>query len=345
MILCRLLPILALLLLGSGEARAQATPGFQSGGAVPNAVAKITANGLYTSGGDLTGDALGRGVNPFAISDGNGLGLLFVNTTNISNAHVAFGLGHDADGNGLIKLYSAGGAAEKKIKCDINGVVSECGLRADGTTITVTNNVLSVVSGGGGINQLTGDVTAGPGTGSQAATLANSGVSAGTYTKITVDAKGRATVGATASCADLSDDGAGCTAGAASTSAAGIAKLHNVPVAVGWPAALNPNNVILANIDQASTITKIVGVNEVLVGAAATVSVYKAASGVSCGAGTVLHSGSFDANASLDTNQTLTLTATTLAAGDRICLQTTGGANWTSGVGVGTITVFLAPTP
>lgn len=35
-------------------------------------------------------------------------------------------------------------------------------------------------------------------------TLANSGVTAGTYTKITVDAKGRATVGATASLSDLS---------------------------------------------------------------------------------------------------------------------------------------------
>lgn len=55
---------------------------------------------------------------------------------------------------------------------------------------------------------ITGDVTASQSSDlssgvSMAATLANSGVTAGTYTKITVDAKGRATVGVTLSASDV----------------------------------------------------------------------------------------------------------------------------------------------
>lgn len=145
-------------------------------------------------------------------------------------------------------------------------------------------------------------------------------------------------------CADLSDSGTGCPAGAASTSTAGIAKLHNVPVSAGWIATVNPNNVVIAVINQASTISAIIGAVETATGGTATVSVSKAASGTACSGGTVLHSGSFNANGTAATNQTLTVTTSTLSAGDRLCLQTTGTTTWTGGTGIGTITVFLAPS-
>jgi hypothetical protein len=50
-----------------------------------------------------------------------------------------------------------------------------------GSGLSISGTVLDAVSGGSGINQLTGDVTAGPGVGSQAATIPNNTV---TYAKM-----------------------------------------------------------------------------------------------------------------------------------------------------------------
>jgi hypothetical protein len=64
-----------------------------------------------------------------------------------------------------------------------------------GTGVTITNNTITATPGGSGINQLTGDVAAGPGTGSQAATLATVNSNIGTWNNITINGKGLATAG------------------------------------------------------------------------------------------------------------------------------------------------------
>jgi hypothetical protein len=108
-------------------------------------------------------------------------------------------------------------------------------------------------------------------------------------------------------------------------------------VPAAWRAGVTPNGVTVFIADRALNITDIVGVVETANGAAATVSVVKAANNQALSAGTVIHSGSFNANGTAGMNQTLTLTMTTMNAGDRLGLTSTG----TFTASVGSISVMV----
>lgn len=116
---------------------------------------------------------------------------------------------------------------------------------------------------------------------------------------------------------------------------------------IGWVATTNPDKAVIATASRAMQVTGIRGTVAAAVGTAATASVYKAPSGTSCSSGTIQHTGSFDANGTAATNQTLTLSSTTsdlqLAVGDRLCLSVTNTANWTAGAGNGGVTVSARP--
>ena len=79
------------------------------------------------------------------------------------------------------------------ISGSITGLAGTATALATGRTISITGDLAYTSGSFDGTSNVTGT-----------GTLSNTGVTAGTYTKITVDAKGRATVGATASISDLS---------------------------------------------------------------------------------------------------------------------------------------------
>jgi hypothetical protein len=115
-----------------------------------------------------------------------------------------------------------------------------------------------------------------------------------------------------------------------------------IPLPITYAPGINPNNLPIANINQPRTIVGIRCNPEVAAGGSATITFVKAASGTALSAGTALHSGSCNANGTAATDQTLTVTVTTLAAGDRLGITTTGTTIWTSsGIAAGVGTVFV----
>jgi hypothetical protein len=99
---------------------------------------------------------------------------------------------------------------------------------------------------------------------------------------------------------------------------------YNVPVAA--------TAVCLLNVGRSMVIDSIVCRPFVAgTGGAATISVYKAASGTAPASGTVLHSGTANMVGTINTDQYLTLTTTQVAAGESIWAVFTGTA--TSAIG------------
>ena len=133
--------------------------------------------GGFTMGGDAT-LVVGTGVLTIANNA--------VTTAKINNSAVTLAKIANAAANS--KLLGSGAAG-------VGAAYSEITL---GTNLSFTGTTLNAAATG--LNQLTGDVTAGPGTGSQVATLANVGPGAGTTTlaNVTIDAKGRVTAIASA---------------------------------------------------------------------------------------------------------------------------------------------------
>lgn len=97
----RALLALAMIAVAPALVHAQSTPVYQRGPlSAAHAIVKLTRNGEVVDAGSVVGDAGGRGVNPFAITDSNGLGLCSNSTANSGasgNKRLCFG--HDASGN------------------------------------------------------------------------------------------------------------------------------------------------------------------------------------------------------------------------------------------------------
>ena len=219
------------------------------------------------------------------------------------------------NGSATTFMRSDGAPAIQKASSSVFGLA-----KVDNTTITASAGVISaVVPGSANPTATAGDVAV---NGSATTFMRSDGAPA--IQKSSSSLFGLAKV-----------DGTTITASGGVISA--VAQLRTATI--GWIAGVNPNNALDVIMPANSTLVSIVGNVETATGSAATVSVNVAASGTACNAGTTVHSGSFNANGTAATNQTLTLTTTAINSGSRLCLQTTGTTSWSSGSGIGGITV------
>jgi len=124
-------------------------------------------------------------------------------------------------------------------------------------------------------------------------------------------------------------------------------KLQQAPPAnMGWITGVNPGTacgtgcLMVTSVQQAQNIKALRCRLSATGDIGATLSVYKASSGTACPAsGTVLHSGSCNLNGTVNADQTLTLTNTTLAVGDSVCIGSSGVVTNSAGE----ISMYLTP--
>jgi hypothetical protein len=135
------------------------------------------------------------------------------------------------DGAGAITFVASSGVTLNNLSSELTsaGQYAQMFLSSVGQDIYVLSGGVSG-SGGSGITQLTGDVTAGPGSGSEAATLATVNTNVGSFTlaNVTVNAKGLVTAASSGSAAPL------VLTGQTSTPGSSAGTLTNAP-AVGNP--------------------------------------------------------------------------------------------------------------
>lgn len=125
-----------------------------------------------------------------------------VTNTTVGNWNTAYGWGNHASAGYL--LSSTASTTYQPLDGDLTSIAAlagTSGLLRKTAANTWSLDTASYLTGNQSIS-LSGDAT-GSGTTSIAVTLANSGVTAGTYTKVTVDAKGRATAGTSLSSGDV----------------------------------------------------------------------------------------------------------------------------------------------
>lgn len=136
----RIVLALAALLLAASPALAQRQPLNQDGVVVPHHLGKFTTQGRSTDVGGIDGDALGKGVSPFAVDDAKGPG---INTRSSPDAaHSEATLGHDTEHNGILSQDSYGGLDAKKFYLRLNGTLYElaAGAALIGSDVAVADN-------------------------------------------------------------------------------------------------------------------------------------------------------------------------------------------------------------